>query len=118
MKMTNDQIRAKYPQTADRIIGERRVIRRLVTEAIAKDLNVSVNNGEDWEIQHTTSVKDVMDNIMTTDEDYIRVCDAGKAIVATFRLIYGNSPGEVIADHSTNPLAYELYERAIKGDEV
>lgn len=112
MKLTNEQIKAKYPETAERIIGERRVIRRLVTRAIAAGYTVSIHNGEDWEIQWSTRTNDVMDCIMATDEDYLRVCNHGKQIMATFRLIYGNSPAEVIADHSTNALAEDLYSHS------
>lgn len=117
MKLTNEQIKAKYPETAERIIGERRVIRRLVSAAITKGFRVSVNSGEDWEIKQSGNVQDVMDNIMATDEDYIRLTGAMNEIVATFRMIYGNSPAEVIADHSTNELAQYFYKLATKGEE-
>lgn len=117
MRMTNEQIKAKYPETAERIIGERRVIRKLVTEAINRGFNVSIHNGEDWEIQWSLKVQDVMDNIMATDEDTLRLCDSQRMIVASFWLIYGNSPAEVIADHSTNALAEGLYALATAGEE-
>lgn len=114
MKLTNEEIRTKYPEAAERIIGERKVIRRLVTEAIAKGYSVSVNSGEDWEIKNSRSLKDVMDNIMATDEDYLRLTGCMNEIVCTFRMIYGNSPEEVIADHSTNSVAQYLYKVAHK----
>lgn len=117
MKMTNEQIKAKYPETAERIIGERRVVRRLVTAAINKGFQVSINNGEDWEIKTSSNVQDVMDCIMATDEDYVRLTGCMGEIVATFRMIYGNSPAEVIADHSTNELAQYLYKIAVRGEE-
>jgi hypothetical protein len=117
MKMTNEQIKAKYPQTAERIIGERRVIRRLITEAFKLGYNVSIHNGEDWEVRYATTEQEVMDNIMATDQDTLRLCDSKKMIAASFALIYGNSPAEVIADHSTNALAEALYELATAGEE-
>ena len=117
MKMTNEQIKAKYPETADRIIGERRVIRRLITEAFKMGYNVSIHNGEDWEIKYSYREQDVMDCIMATDSDTLRLCNDQKMIAATFMLIYGNSPAEVIADHSTNALAEALYELATAGEE-
>lgn len=114
MKLTNDQILAKYPEAGPRIIGERKVIRRLCAAAIVRGLQVSVNNGEDWEIKNSKSLTDIMHSIMATDEDYIRLTDDAGMIQATFRMIYGNSPEEVIADHSTNALAEELYAYAHK----
>lgn len=117
MKLTNEQIKAKYPETAERIIGERRVIRKLVTEAISRGLNVSVHCGEAWEIQWSTSVKDVMDNIMATDSDTIRLCDDQRMIRASFWCVYGNSPVEVIADHSTNTLGEALWQLATAGED-
>jgi hypothetical protein len=108
MNMTNEQIRAQYPETAERIIGERAVIRRLVTEALKRGLTVSINDGEEWALKHSVKLTEVMSAIMSTDEDYLRLCNADKSIAATFHLIYGNSPEEVIADCSTNALANEL----------
>lgn len=118
MKLTNEQIKAKYPGAADRIIGERRVIRKLVAEALKRGLNVSVHNGEDWEVKYATNEQAVMDCIMSTDQDTIRLCDDKMMIMASFWIVYGNSPAEVIADHSTNALAHGLYDLATAGEDV
>lgn len=117
MKMTNDQIRAKYPQTADRIIGERRVVRRLVRKAITDGYTVSVHCGESWEIKRSVSVQDIMDNIMATDSDRIYLTDFAGERTCHFYLIYGNSPAEVIADHTDTPYAQSLYDLATAGEE-
>lgn len=112
MKLTNEQIRAKYPQVAERIIGERAVVRKLVSKALADGHLVSVNNGEDWEIKRSTRIEDIMGAIMATDEDYIRIENINFGLEARFWMVYGNSADDVIADHTDVPYAQELFDHA------
>ncbi|QNJ57486.1 hypothetical protein [Pseudomonas phage PlaquesPlease] len=112
MKLTNEQIRAKYPAAAGRMIGERRVLRKLLEAIRGSGYWFRINNGEDFETIHTQQVEWGIDACMTTDEDHVvvyrvRPDDNTFQRIGKFWLVYGNSPEEVIADYSVSSTSLE-----------
>lgn len=116
MNLTNEQIRAKYDtMIAERLIGERKVLRKLLTAIREDGYHFRINNGEDFETEHTQDVELAMSNCMATDEDYVVVYridpDGAFKRMGKFWLVYGNSPEEVIADYGTGPSWESMFSR-------
>lgn len=117
MNLTNEQIRAKYDTViAERLIGERKVLRKLLNAIREDGYHFRINNGEDFETEHTQDVELAMSNCMATDEDYvvvyrIRPDDGTFQRIGKFWLVYGNSPEEVIADYGTNESMESMFSR-------
>uniref|UniRef100_A0AAU6W0E3 DUF551 domain-containing protein n=1 Tax=Pseudomonas phage Ghual01 TaxID=3138534 RepID=A0AAU6W0E3_9CAUD len=116
MKLTNEQIKAKYPETAQRLIGERRVLRRLLNAIRGSGYTFRINNGEDFECDFTQDVVTGMDACMATDEDHVvvyraRPDDGTYERIGKFWLVYGNSPEEVIADYSALQSLESMFSR-------
>jgi hypothetical protein len=90
------------------MISEQTAVRKLVKIGLAKGYTVSVYDGEEWTVLRSTKITDIMGALMTTDEDVIKFRnDAGQGCL--FYLVYGNSPDEVINDHTDNVFANEIY---------
>jgi len=95
---------------------ERMIARRIVLDAVHAGYTVSVFDGEEITVMQSTSVKDVMRALMTTDEDHLlfsRPGDAPLTVTFTYRaninaehgwvkLIYGNDGWDVVNDYTTN----------------
>lgn len=117
MNLTNEQIRAKYDtMIAERLIGERKVLRKLLNAIRGSGYHFRINNGEDFETEHTQDVELAMSNCMETDEDYVvvyrtRPDDGTFQRIGKFWLVYGNSPEEVIADYGTNESMESMFSR-------
>lgn len=89
-----------------RIQGEKSVIRAAVRNGIKLGYTVSVYDGEAWAVRNSSSVKEVTEAIQSTDEDSIKFnkmgADGKRVSVGSVYAVYGNSAGEVIADHSVS----------------
>ena len=82
---------------------ERRIIERLVTDAIAAGFSVSVDDGGETTVDRSRNLDEIMAAVMTTDEDHIFFHQEGrKTAFGWARLIYGNDGWDVIADHTDN----------------
>lgn len=77
---------------------ERRIARRIVTDAILHGYAVSVHDGEEVALDYTTDVQAVMAALMTTDEDTLFFHRGGDR--GWVRLVYGNDGTDVIQDYS------------------
>ncbi|BDR26328.1 hypothetical protein RVBP17_3710 [Pseudomonas phage sp. 30-3] len=92
----------------------RYIVRGLVTHAIARGYSVSVYEGGDWAIEKSTSVKDIMNSIMSTDSDTFCIYNAEKVKVGHVYCIYCNSDYEVIADYTDSPLMQSILVEALR----
>jgi hypothetical protein len=82
--------------------GERGVATRLVRRALKRGWEVSVHDGEEWAIEHSTKERDILNALATTGQDTLRFFDnSAKGWVL---LVWGNDPSgeELIADHTDN----------------
>jgi hypothetical protein len=98
---------AARPHIADsvkpRIRIERAVIRKLVQDVLGAGAayTISVFDGEEWALKRSRDEAAIMDAIMATDMDELRVRE-GDRIVGRVSLVYGNDGHDVIADHTDN----------------
>lgn len=91
-----------------RIEVEKKVIRAFVDAAIADGCKISVNDGEETVLKHSTDVAAIEAAMMSTDEDRLFISKDGKKF-GWVRCIYGNDGWDVISDYTTN-LEYLMTE--------
>ena len=77
---------------------ERKIVRSLIRELLAQGYALAVFNGENAPTLNTDEAR-VIDAIMETDEDILKVFANGQKI-GEFCLVYGNDGYDVIADNS------------------
>lgn len=99
--------RVKDAATRERILIERAVLRRAVTDLIAAGFVLSVFDGEAMPVNNTTEVRDVMANLGACDEESILVRKRGignrpTAFSGSLLLVYGNEGWDVICDNSVS----------------
>jgi len=81
---------------------ERRIVSRVVKDALRAGHTLSVNNGGDeFEISKSSSYRDVMDSLMATDEETLILHDDSGAKVGGVFFVYGNDGYDVICDYSS-----------------
>ena len=105
---------ASHPSNEDdsikqRIVMERAVIRALCDELLEQGLKLRLHNGEEWSTEWTTDRGVIMQALMATDEERLRVSDAAGKIVGSAFFVYGNEGWSVIADNSVT-----LEDRMVK----
>jgi hypothetical protein len=85
---------------------ERRIIRRLATDAIAAGYRITVDNGgypDDYALLHSADVRAVMAAVMQTDEDVLFFCRHDKPSgvhPGWVKLVYGNDGYDVVCDYT------------------
>lgn len=92
---------AKWNKLDRRINAEKSVVRAAVRNAIKLGHTVSLNDGGEWTVKGSSSEKEVMAAVYTTDYDTLLFRKNGER-VGTVAFVYGNSAGEVICDYTDN----------------
>jgi hypothetical protein len=99
-----------------RIDLEKRIVRKIVQNAIAIGYTVSLNDGEAWTVKRSVKVTEVMEAVQTTDWDFLkfRYAEGEKKgePVGTVHLVYGNDGYDVIADYTDNAEIEKILETA------
>jgi hypothetical protein len=80
---------------------ERLVIRTFLRDALTAGYAITVDNGEDFEIENSTNRRDILKALFTSDEDLLHVMKGPKR-VGWVRCVYGSGGWDVISDFSTN----------------
>lgn len=95
--MTNSKIKS-WIEYCTR--GERKVATKLIDTILAKDLLISVFDGEAFSVKLSQDRDAILAAMCSTEQDEIVVRAKDKARLASFTLIYGNAPdgSELIAD--------------------
>jgi hypothetical protein len=90
-----------------------KIVRKLVDDALAAGLVVSVNDGEEWTVKKSRERAEILGALATTGEDHLRFRREDGSNVGTVSLIYdnGNEGCDVISDHTAN----EATEALVKG---
>jgi hypothetical protein len=79
------------------------VARACITDLLRAGFEISVFDGEEITVARSRRARKVLAAMATTDEDYLFVFRPGEAARSGWvRFIYGNGPGEVINDYTTN----------------
>ena len=79
--------------------NERRIYSRIVKDAIASGFNVSVYDGEEYALEHSTKYADIMAAGFSTDEDALVIYN-GDQRLGFVHLIYGNCGWDVIHNYT------------------
>lgn len=84
--------------------NERRIIRRLILDALAAGYTLGVHDGEELVLKHSTSVKDILGVMFTVDDEHLIFYDKDGKKVGWVYFIYsnGNLGCDVISDYTTN----------------
>lgn len=82
---------------------ERRIIKKLVQDAIAAGYCVSHHNGEEYTVRCSRDPAAIMAVIAQTDEETLTIRKENMQRVGWVHLVYGNDGHDVIADHTDNP---------------
>lgn len=100
---------------------ERKIYSRIVKDALARGFNVSVYDGEEYALKHSTSYTAIMEAGFSTDEDALVIYDNDKRL-GFISLIYGNSGWDVISDYTAtdemDALLQGAFELAYKLEEA
>lgn len=83
--------------------------RSLVKYALAKDMTVSVWDGEEWQVKKSTGYKAIIDAIESVDEAQLRIRDKDSNIVAWALIIHDTGDDENVADFSDNEFMNEWF---------
>ena len=79
---------------------EQRIVRRLIDTLFEAGYTLGVNDGEDTTVKNSSSKKEIVQAMATTDHDYLLVYKDGRSI-GWVMLVWGNDE-DVISDHSAH----------------
>jgi hypothetical protein len=82
--------------------------RALIDRLLAKGGSVSVNDGEQTTLHKSRDAALILAAMATTDQDSLRWFDPSGLRVGIFHLIYGNGPGELVADCTDSDLCHAV----------
>lgn len=72
----------------------------LVDAALAANMLISVNDGEEWTVKQSRDRAEILAAMNSTDADTLRFRTGDGDRVGDAWLIWGNGPGETVADHT------------------
>lgn len=85
------------------IAQEKTAAGRIIDRALAKGYMVSVYDGEEYVVKSSRKRHQIMTALGSTDTDQLIIRDGKGNKIGTILLIWGNSPEEVVADHTDQP---------------
>ena len=75
----------------------------LIRYALARNMTVSVWDGEEWQIKRSKSFKKIVDAVKSVEGATLRIRDSDGNFVGTaFVSEYGLQPDETVIDHTVN----------------
>lgn len=76
----------------------------LIRYALARNMTVSVWDGEEWQIKRSKSFKKIVDAVNSVDEAALRIRDDSGSIIgwALVSADCGLNPDETVIDHTLN----------------
>lgn len=84
---------------------ERKIVTKLLEDAIAAGYLVTVDNGEDFPTRSSKDVAAILAGMFQTDEEWLHLDkddEQGRGRRATIYLVYGNGGYDVIADYNSS----------------
>lgn len=78
------------------------LIDTLLARGCLLSVNDSFDGGGEWTVKRSTDRAVILAALGTTDGDLLVARGADGARLGSFMLIYGNGPGELVADHADN----------------
>lgn len=83
----------------------------LVDALLVKGCRLAIHDGEEWACRATTDRALILDAMLNTDSDIVRVRDVNGNKLGSFVLVYGNDPGETINDYTANPFCQSIVDQ-------
>jgi bisphosphoglycerate-independent phosphoglycerate mutase (AlkP superfamily) len=80
----------------------------LTKKALAKDLTISVFDGEEWQVKRATAYKAIKEAIESVDECQLRLRNKAGEVVGWALIVHDLDQSETVADHTYNALMCEL----------
>ncbi len=81
--------------------AERRIVKAIVADALAKNWKISVNDGEEWVIKQSRDQEAILQAMGATDMDILLIRDQDGERVGSISLVWGNGE-DLLSDHSDN----------------
>jgi hypothetical protein len=82
--------------------------RSLVKYALAKDMTVSVWDGEEWQLKRSTGFKAIIEAIESVEVAELRIRDINGSVVAWAQIIpFGLEDDETVSDYTDNAFMNE-----------
>src|SRR5215471_7229345 len=101
---------------------ERRIVRRILIEAVRSDCVISVWDGEDWSIRRSNNPTAILAAMFATDEETLVIRRASGPRIGSVFLVYGNDGPDVICNHTDsddmNALLAPAYDLADQLDNL
>jgi hypothetical protein len=91
-------------------INEEMVCRAIIREALALGWTVSVHDGEEWAVKRSDNTSEIFNAANSVDTCTLLFRKHGDRVGTVF-LVWGNSPEELICDHSDNDVINALVNR-------
>lgn len=90
---------------------DKRMARAFVNALVKRNARVSVNDGESWVCNKATKRDVILASIGEAEYETVRVCDEFGNILGSFILVWGNGPGELVADYTANAFCESIMRR-------
>lgn len=89
---------------------ERAQAETLVEILLDRGYSVSLYDfdGGEWLLKRSTNPAAILAAMGSTDSDTLRIYNGNGGHIATFWLVYGNSPGELVSNHTDNHYAASI----------
>jgi len=91
---------------------EKRSATALVSAALAMGYSMSVYDGEEWALRRSTDQRAILAELGATDVDWLHFHKPDGTQAGAAMLVYGNGPGELVADYTANPLTESIIAKA------
>lgn len=86
-----------------RQLVEREIAAAVVDALLKEKFVLSVDNGDQFEIENSTDREAVLKAMFQTDDEYLHAARAGRPPLAGWvQFVYGNDGWDVISDYTTN----------------
>lgn len=86
----------------------------LVKYALAKDMTVSVWDGEEWQVKRSTKYNDIIEAIESVDVAELRIRDLGGMQFAWALIVHDTGEDENVADFTDNDFMNEWFNEYTK----
>jgi hypothetical protein len=81
---------------------ERKIVRRIIREAIAIGGTVSLHDGEAWAVVTSAREREIMEHVGSTDTQTLLIRDRNGERMGRVYLIFGNDGYDVVSDYSVS----------------
>lgn len=88
---------------------ERKIIDRILEDALARDYKVSVFDGEAWSLNRSRNIDMIRSEIAATDVTTLKIRDRHDEPVGSILLVHGNG-ADVVCDYSSSLRMEELMQ--------